>query len=184
MNAGRDAGRHELQTVVLGDLDEGRPQLRGAARGDVGLRRELGLVKGQKVRCSVELVVPGLGRREEIVDVTLAPKHGHEVHARAGPGRRIVRSVAEAAVEAGPEAPAVPPRACAVRVEHVAGLGSVHGHTPLWCAGADTGRNARRHGRCHEQEPSSDPAHHTAALRRMTLGSPTYTVIDGKLTST
>ena len=110
MNAGRDAGRHELQTVVLGDFDEGRPQLRGAARGDVGLRRELGLVKGQEVRCSVELVLPHRGRREEIVDVTLAPKHGHEVHARARPRRRIVRSVAEAAVEAGPEAPAVPPR--------------------------------------------------------------------------
>ena len=76
MNAGRDARRHELQTVVLGDFDEDWPELRGAARGDVGLRRELGLVKGQKVRCSVELVVPGLGRREEIVDVTLAPNMG------------------------------------------------------------------------------------------------------------
>ena len=110
MNASTNARRHELQTVVLGDFDEDRPELRGAARGDVGLRRELGLVKGQEVRRPVELVVPRLGRREEVVDVPLAPKHGHEVHARAGPGRRIVRSVAYAAVEAGPEAPAVPPR--------------------------------------------------------------------------
>ena len=45
MNAGRDAGPYELQTVVLGDFDEDRPELRGAARGDVGLRRELGLVE-------------------------------------------------------------------------------------------------------------------------------------------
>ncbi len=111
MNAGRDARRHELQTVVLGDFDEDRPELRGAARGDVGLRGKLGLIKGQEVRRLVELVVPRLGRREEIVDVTLAPKHGHEIDvARARPRRRVVRSVAEAAVEAGPEAPAVPPR--------------------------------------------------------------------------
>ena len=183
MNAGRDARRHELQTVVLGDFDEDWPELRGAARGDVGLRGKLGLIKGQEVRRLVELVVPGLGRREEIVDVTLAPKHGHEIHARARPRRRVVRSVAEAAVEAGPEAPAVPPRACAVRVEHVAGLRGMHGHAALWCPRADTGRYASRQ-RCHEQEPSSDPAHHTAALRSMTLGSPTYAVIDGKLTST
>ena len=144
MNAGRDARRHELQTVVLGDFDEDWPELRGAARGDVGLRGKLGLIKGQEVRRLVELVVPHLGRREEIVDVTLAPEHGHEFHvARARPRRRIVWRGAEAAVEAGPEAPAVPPRRPLVRVEHVTRLCGVHGHAALWRPRADTGHACR-----------------------------------------